>query len=206
VDDALLMRIVNDLADRPEQSQPFLDREVLHQAMLVERLALDQLHHEVRNAVFRDAAIQNLGEVRMVQAGDDLTFRLESLQQHGLVDAVPHELHGDTLLVLAVDALCREDLTHPAATDEFGEAVVAHDMPDRDCPQCRFAEASHDHFFERCFEHAVLQAGKLQHAAHPTEEIGIASASLLHIRLPRVRRLLECIEQEREGARSRFVA
>ena len=95
VDDALLMRVLDRMADRNEEFQPLARSQPLLVAILGDRQALDQLHGEVGPAAFGRARIKHLGNVRMVhdrqrlplglETGDDLAgvhARLDDLQRH----------------------------------------------------------------------------------------------------------------------------
>ena len=59
MNDALLMGVLDRLADRHEQFQPLARREVVVIAILGDRHALHQLHDEIGPARFRGAGIEH---------------------------------------------------------------------------------------------------------------------------------------------------
>jgi hypothetical protein len=62
VDDPLLMRVLNRVADAREQLEPLADRELLRVAEAGNWIALDQLHHEVRASGLGRAGVEDLGD------------------------------------------------------------------------------------------------------------------------------------------------
>ena len=79
MDDPLLMRVLHGLADRHEEFEAILRREPQLVAELVERQAVDQLHHEERLAVGRHAGVEHLGDVGVVHHRQRLALLLEAL-------------------------------------------------------------------------------------------------------------------------------
>ena len=54
-------------------------------AVLVDGRAFDQLHHEVRNAFVGGAAVQQAGDVGMIEAGKNLALVTEAFENRGRV-------------------------------------------------------------------------------------------------------------------------
>ena len=77
MDDALLMRVLDRLADLDEQIQPFLGGELVLVAVLRDADAPHQFHHEIWPAQIGGARIQHLGDVRMIHHRQRLPLRLE---------------------------------------------------------------------------------------------------------------------------------
>ena len=77
MDDALLMRVLDGLANLDEQVEPFLGGEIVLVAVIGDADAAHQFHHEVRPARFGRARIQHLGDVGMIHHRQRLPFRLE---------------------------------------------------------------------------------------------------------------------------------
>ena len=69
--------VLHGLADQDEEVQPLGDRELVAVAVLGDRDAADQLHHEVGPAGFRRPAVENLGDVRVVHHRQRLPLGLE---------------------------------------------------------------------------------------------------------------------------------
>ena len=93
------MRVLHRLADLDEQLEALADRQLVLVAVLGDRLALHQLHHEVRPPAPRRAGVEHARDVRMIhqrqrlalglEAGDDLPrvhAELDDLER----DAPPH--------------------------------------------------------------------------------------------------------------------
>ena len=78
MDDALLVGVLDRLADGDEQLQPLPGRQVVLVAVLGDRHALDQLHDEVRPAGVGRAGVEHLGDVGVVHQGQGLPLGLEA--------------------------------------------------------------------------------------------------------------------------------
>ncbi len=72
------MGVLNRLADRHEQFQPLAGREVVLVAIVGDRHALDQLHHEVGPAGVRSCRRRAPGDVGVVHQGQGLPLGLEA--------------------------------------------------------------------------------------------------------------------------------
>ena len=77
VDDPLLVGVLHGRADLAEERQPFREAEPVLVAILGERDALDQFHHEERPAGLGRAGVEDLGDVRVVHQRQGLPLRLE---------------------------------------------------------------------------------------------------------------------------------
>ena len=78
MNDALLMRVLNRLADGDEQFDPRLEGKFLPLAVVRDADALDQFHDEVRPARHRRARVENFGDVRMVHHRQRLPLGLKT--------------------------------------------------------------------------------------------------------------------------------
>jgi hypothetical protein len=78
VNDALLMRVLNRLAHLHKKPEPRFRREPRFIAELGDAHTAHQFHHEVRPARWRRAAIEHLGDVRMVHQRQRLSLRFEA--------------------------------------------------------------------------------------------------------------------------------
>ena len=116
MDDALLVRVLDRLADRHEQLQPLARRQVVVVAILGDGHAVDQLHDEVRPAGFRGPAVEDAGDVDVIHHRQGLPLRLEAgddlLRVHAGLDDLESDLALDRLRLLG-----HEDDAHAALAD-----------------------------------------------------------------------------------------
>ena len=82
MNDPLLVGVLNGPAELTEQVEAVGHGEPMGVAVIGQRDAGHELHHEKRPAVRGDAGVQHFGNVRVVHQGEGLTFRLEP-GQHG---------------------------------------------------------------------------------------------------------------------------
>ena len=122
MNDALLMRVLDRLADRHEQLQPLARRQVVVVAVLGDRHAVDQFHHEVRPAGFRGAGVEDPGDVGMVHHRQRLPFGLEAGDHlpavHARLDDLERDLAPDRLGLLG-----HEDRAHAAFAELTNQLV-----------------------------------------------------------------------------------
>lgn len=96
--------------------------------MLVERLPIDHLHHEIRLAVFCDAAVEQVGNVRVIQRRQNLPFGEEAVPGVGRREADGEELQGDPLVELSVGTMSQKDASH-ASVPQLVDQLVGADAP-----------------------------------------------------------------------------
>jgi hypothetical protein len=77
MDDALLVRVLDGVADLDEQIQPLLWSRLVLVAVIRDAHAAHQFHHEVRPARVGRARIQHARDVRMIHHRQRLPLRLE---------------------------------------------------------------------------------------------------------------------------------
>ncbi len=78
VDDALLVRVLDGVADLDEQVKPFPGAEAVLVAVVGDADAPDQFHDEVGAARLGGAGVEHLGDVGMVHHGQSLPLGLEA--------------------------------------------------------------------------------------------------------------------------------
>ena len=100
-----------------------LDGETPRPAVLRDRLALDELHHEVRPPVLGRAAVEEPRDVRVLEAREDAPLAGEAREDFVRRHAASQELDRDALVEEAVGALGEEDLAHAAAPEPAEHAV-----------------------------------------------------------------------------------
>ena len=124
VNDPLLMGVLDRLADRDEQLEPFAGRELVAVAVLGDRDALDQLHDEVGPAGVGRAGVEDLGDVGVVHQRQGLPLGLEAgdhlVGVHARLDDLEGDLAADGLLLLG-----HEDDAHAAFADLLQQLVGA---------------------------------------------------------------------------------
>ena len=95
VDDALLVRVLDGVADLHEQVQPLPHRELGLVTVLGDGDALDKLHHEVRPACLGGAGLQHRRDVRVIHHRQRLPLGLEPRDHLLGVHAELDDLQGD---------------------------------------------------------------------------------------------------------------
>jgi len=117
VHDQTRVRVLHGVADGQEQPEPVIDAEPAPITVRRDRLALDLLHHQIELTVIGRAAIEQAGDVRMIEAGQDLAFGAEPAGQIVGDTVAAQQFDGDLLRVLAVAALAEVDVAHAAASN-----------------------------------------------------------------------------------------
>jgi hypothetical protein len=101
MDDALLVGVLDGLADGDEQLQAFADCEPVGVAILRDGQALDQFHDEIGASGVRGAGVEDLGDVGVVHQRQRLALRPEAgdhlLGVHALLDDLERHLAADGL-------------------------------------------------------------------------------------------------------------
>ena len=124
MDHALLVGMLDRLADRHEEFQALARREPLLVAVLGDGNALDQLHDEERPARLGAAGVEHAGDVGVVHHRQGLPLGLEA-GQHGLgVHARLDDFHGHD----ALHRFCllgHEDRAHAPLADLLHQLVAA---------------------------------------------------------------------------------
>jgi hypothetical protein len=126
VDDALLVRVLDRLADLHEQRQARAPVERVLVAEARERSAVHVLHHEVRPALFGGARVQHARDARMAHERERLPLRLEARADLLAVQAELDHLQGD-LAAEGLLLLRQVDDAHAALTQGAHDA----ERPDR---------------------------------------------------------------------------
>ena len=132
MDDQVLVGEVDGRADLPEELEPLVGRQLPLVAILVDRLPLDILHDEVGTAILGGAAVEQLGDVRMVQVSEDLALGAEAADDLVRVHAAPDELEGHPLLELLVRPLRQVDRAHAPPAELAHHPVGADALPRRE--------------------------------------------------------------------------
>ena len=116
VHDQCAMRGIDGVEHGKEQLDARTQGQVPRAAILVDRYAVDILHHHIGLPGGRGAAIQHARDARVFQRGQELPFRGRAQDRIGVTEHTRHDLDGDALHVDAVGALGKPDLAHAAGT------------------------------------------------------------------------------------------
>src|SRR5574341_588886 len=92
-------------------------------AIVRDRLAGDEFHHEVGQAVRLRAAVQQSRNVRMIERSQNLPLAQESVAREVRVHPALADLARDLLMEMLVVTRGFVDGAHPAASDEARDAV-----------------------------------------------------------------------------------
>ena len=125
------MGVLHGLADGDEQFEPGPDRQPVAVAVVGDRLAFDQLHHEERLAGLGGAAVVNAGDVGVVHQGQCLPLGVEPGQDHARVHADLDQLERH-LAVDRLGLLGPVDGAHAPLAEDFQQRVPPGDDLPRD--------------------------------------------------------------------------
>jgi hypothetical protein len=124
------VRVGDRRADLPEEGQTLVDAEPRIVAVLVDRFAFDVLHDEERDPFGRRSAVEQSGDVLMIQGGENLTFRAKPPERRRRQRTVGY-LDRDALAILVVGALGEIHHTHATAADLADDAIGAETIADQ---------------------------------------------------------------------------
>ena len=119
------MRVLDGVADDAEQAQACLEGQRLSAAPVGDGNAVHELHHEEGRAVGREAAVQQAGDVGVLEGRQHLPLGAEALAGIRIARAGAHELDRHLELILAVGARGAVDQAHAAAPDDASQAPRA---------------------------------------------------------------------------------
>ena len=143
VNDPLLVRALDRLADDNEKLDPLLGRKTVPVAKLGDGHALNQFHHEVRPPGVGRPAVEHLGDVRVVHQGQGLPLGLEAGHHlfgvHPQLDNLEGHAAADRFLLLGhihhAHAALPDLFQQLVATDHgAGKLVGGHIRPNGPIP------------------------------------------------------------------------
>ena len=100
-----------------------MDAQAVAIAIEIDWLAFDVLHDDVRRAIGRHSTVQQLGDVRMIERGKDLTFDFETPSHMLRCEPSLDQLDRDQLLELMVGALCQDHFAHASRAQRLDDAI-----------------------------------------------------------------------------------
>ena len=127
VDDEAAVRVLHRRAHPLEQPEPLGDGELALVAVAIDGHALHVLHDEVGQPLLGGAAVQEPGDVGVLQPGEDLPFAPEEAEDLLAVRAADH-LQRDPLLELLVGPRGEPHRSHPPAP-QLADQLVRTDAP-----------------------------------------------------------------------------
>ncbi len=133
MDDQVLMGILDGRAHLAKELESCGRVELAGFAEVRDVLTLHVLHREVRQAVAGRAAVQQAGNVGMLQARQDLSFVAKAADDRVGVHPATQHFDRDAPLKRIVIADRQKDGAHAATSDLANQAVWAH----RGCPTSR---------------------------------------------------------------------
>ena len=126
VNHTLMVRMLHGLAHLPEQSQPLVDRKLVAIAVIRDRLAAHQLHHEIEPAGLGRARVEDPGDVRMLHQRQGLPLGLEARDHLPRVHAQLDDLQRHAPLHRRF-LLGHEDRAETALADQLQQLVAPDD-------------------------------------------------------------------------------
>src|SRR5690242_14637451 len=115
--------ILDRLAHRSEQPDALIDRTLMCAAILVERLALHVLHHEIRSPIGSYTHVIQPRDKRMLQFGQRPDLARETFRPVGLIPGAPEKLNGYVTSCRLVFG--QEHLSHTALANRLLQPVGA---------------------------------------------------------------------------------
>ena len=116
MDDEVAMRVGHRVADLREQFETLVQRSVARVAVVEQRNAVDVLHHRVRTAIRRHAAVEQARDAGMIQPRENLPLGVEARLLADRLEA--QQLERAALAEPGFVAQRRVDLAHATAPDQ----------------------------------------------------------------------------------------
>jgi hypothetical protein len=126
VNDQVPVGVLDRRAQLSEELQALRDRMALAIAVPIDGLPLDVLHDEVGTSVLSCATIEKAGDVRVIEAREDLSLPAKARNDLVPVHIRSDDLDRDALLVLLV-CPCREVHAPHAPAPELLESLIGAD-------------------------------------------------------------------------------
>ena len=123
--DQVRVRVGDGFEHVDEQAQASVGVERVLVAVVIDALAFDVLEHQVGMTARRHAGVDEVRDVRMGEAREDVAFAAEPLFAGPAHQREVEQLDRDPSLEAAVAALAQPHAAHAALTDALDEAVRA---------------------------------------------------------------------------------
>ncbi len=122
MDHEIAMSEGDGVAGDQEEAETILDRERAFLREVVDRHAVDPLHHQIGTTVGQRSTVDDASDGRVLEARENAALAPEASEQVLGVEAATNDLDGDRLLEGAVVALAGVDVGHAAAAEEADDA------------------------------------------------------------------------------------
>ncbi len=120
------MGVMNSIAYLSEELEPILSVQHLPITVIIQGLAFDIFHDQIRRPVFGCAAVKQTSDVRMIERGEDAALRMKALDDLGMDQVARHHFdRNQTSRNSLIVARGKVDNAHAAATQLAKDAVGA---------------------------------------------------------------------------------
>ena len=128
MNDPLLMRVLDGLADRHEQFEPLARSGDCSVAVFGDRDAVDQFHHEVRPPAVGRSRVEHLGDVRVIHERQRLTLGFEPAKTW--VESMPGLMTlSATRRLHRLGLLGDEDRAHAPFAEHLQQPITGDSVP-----------------------------------------------------------------------------
>ena len=149
MDDVPIVRVLNRVENGKAQPDAIDRGEPMLVGIPIDARACHVLHHEVGQAVWRRAAIEERRDVGMFERGENLTLVAESADDQLGIHAAPNHLDGDVPFEHLVGTAGEIDRAHAAAPDARFDEVRPYRAADVRFRRLR-VDAVEQRFLEEC--------------------------------------------------------
>lgn len=129
--DQVLMGVLNGRTDAAENPQPLRNREPVLVTIPIQWRSLDILHHQIGQAVFGNAAVEQSDDIGMIESGERLSFDPKAMQGFLCCQASFEHLDRDVILILAIGTGTQVEVSHPTGSNQLDQFVDADSPTDQ---------------------------------------------------------------------------
>src|SRR5262249_35091498 len=122
MDDQIAVRIVDGGADFLKQLEALMNGQVMVIAVFIDGFTLDVFDNEIGDSILGFPAVDELGDMRMLQIGKNLPFTAQASTQLRMHRHLLDQLDGDFLFEL-VGAFSQVNGAHSTMTQDAGDSV-----------------------------------------------------------------------------------
>src|SRR6266550_4049283 len=126
MDNQIPMRKFHRVADLQKELQSLTRRQLLRNCKSSHRYADNVVHDKVGQTIVGRACIEQPRDIWVIEPGQDLAFRSETVQDLSRVSASIQYLDRDLFLKLTISALCQENCAHPTAAKFTDDDIRAY--------------------------------------------------------------------------------
>src|ERR1041385_4470474 len=119
----MLMSVTHRVDHSAKQFQALADVQLSLVAPAMDRLAVHELHHEIRPTLISDASVEKLGDIGVIERSQDFALLLEPGDYGCRVSRWQHQFDGGLTVECFVGPLSEIDSTHSTAADLADQRV-----------------------------------------------------------------------------------